>query len=146
MLTKLKRDEYLGAVKYAGEWHILALYVGEWILNYPAYDPYSSKSPTDKYRNGLWVVNETNAAEFLRAMQEHELSLTEVEKLIAEKGPEEVPLTYVVNFDEKLFVDGHPDRDIAEYVPEGWTGIEDFPTNYVPQKIKSLWQGQQEKV
>lgn len=140
MTAQLKRDEYLGAVKFQGEWHLLALYVGEWILDYPAYDPSPDDSPADNYRHGLLVVSEKNAGEFLEAMREHEMSLGEVKSLIAMQGAELVPLTYVVNFDDKLFVDGHPDRDIAEYVPEGWTGVEDFPTNYVPPEIKSLWQ------
>lgn len=138
MKKELKRDECLGAVNFNGNWHFLALYVGEWILDYPSYEPYSDKSKKN-YRNGLWIVNEKTAAEFLEAMKNEEMSQDDVRQLIKEKSEDEIPLLFVINFDERLFVDGHPDRDIAEFVPEGWKGVEDSPLKYVPASIKSIW-------
>lgn len=143
MKKDIKRDEWIGAVKAEGTWHLLALYIGEWILDYPKYDPFSDKSAEhNNYRNGMWVVDENNASEFLETMKENEISLLDVKKLVAEKGAFETPLTYVVNFDERLFVDGYPDRDITEYVPEGWNSFEDFPLKYVPDEIKAIWEAE----
>lgn len=140
MKKDLNNDEYLGAVKVEGNWHFFADFVGEWILDYPAYDPDYDPSQWDyKFRNGLLTVDETNAEEFLKAMQEQELSLDSVKKLVAEKGEDKIPLTYVVNFDERIFVDGNSERDIVEYVPVNWKGIEDTPLNYVPDEIKAVW-------
>ena len=140
MKKELDYDEYLGAVKVEGNWHFLADFVGEWILNYPAYDPdYDPSQWKYKFRNGLLVVDETNAKEFLETMREKELSFESVKKLVAEKGKDKIPLTYVIDFDECIFVDGNSERDIAEYVPRNWKGIEDFPLNYVPDEIKAVW-------
>lgn len=138
MKKELRYDEWLGAVKVESKWHLLGLHVGEWILDYPSYDPYSNKSDSN-YRNGLWIVNEMNAREFIEAMRDEELSLEDVERLVKKRGVEDAPLLYVIDFDKRLFVDGHPDRDVEEYVPQGWTGIKDFPLNYVPDEIKSVW-------
>lgn len=140
MKKELSNDEYLGAVRVNGKWHFFADFVGEWILDYPAYDPdYEPSQWSYKFRNGLLVVDETNANEFLEAMRAQELSFENVKKLVAEKGKEQIPLTYVVDFDERKFVDGNSERDIAEYVPKNWTGIEDTPLKYVPDEIKSVW-------
>ena len=140
MKKDIKRDEYLGAVKIEDQWHLLALYIGEWILDYPSYDPISDKSEeNNNYRQGLWVVDESNSKQFLQAMSNEEMSLEDIKRLVKKRGVQEVPLTYVVNFDEQLFVDGQPDRDIEEYVPANWKGIKDFPLNYVPDEIKDIW-------
>lgn len=138
MKNDVKRDEWLGAVNVDGKWHLLALYTGEWILDYPTYDPFSDKSEKN-YRKGLWVVDQKNAQEFINAMRDEELSSSDVKELVKERGVEQMPLLYVVDFEKCLFVDGHHDRDIEEYVPKGWKGIKDFPLKYVPDEIKSIW-------
>lgn len=142
MSTKeLDYDELIGAVKHKSQWRFFAGTIAEWNLDYASYDPgYDPSKSSYLFRGGLLTVDETKADAFCIAMSEHELSHDDVRSLVAEKGAEKVPLTVVVNFDEKLFVNGFYDLAIEEYVPTGWRGVFDDPLKYVPDEVRAIWQ------
>ncbi len=139
-METLLQNEHLGAVKLSMKWRIFAGYIGEWILDYPSYDPeIKDAEQRSEFRGGVLIVDEKTAEQFCGAMSEHEFTLTEIEALIKQRGAENVPLTVVVDFDNKLFVNGYYDRSIEEFVPVGWQGIFGDPLQYVPAGISSLW-------
>jgi hypothetical protein len=132
----------LGAVHLHGQWRMYAGTLGEWTLDYPAYDPSWKPSEEERmqFRNGLLRVDNDNAAEFCEALQEYEVKPEVLQNwMVNEDGG--VPLFIVVDFDKRLFVYGYtePIEPKSDYVPAGWTGIEDDPLNYVPLEISRLW-------
>ena len=143
-MKTLLKNEHLGAVKLHARWRFFAGYIGEWILDYQSYDPESNQAQwRSQFRGGLLRVDEKDAEQFCRVMSEREFTLAEVKALVEAQGPEKLPLTVVIDFDERLFVNGYYDRSIEEYVPPGWRGIFDDPLRYVPSEICSVWQTQE---
>ncbi len=73
-------------------------------------------------------------------MQPYQLSEADVRALIRLRGGNNFPLGVVVNFDEKLFVNGCSEIPLHEYVPNGWTGVEGNSYDHVPNEVRSLWE------
>lgn len=49
-------------------------------------------------------------------------------------------LTFVVNFDEKIYVSGwHDNIALQNYVPVGWCAVEGNPYEHVPLEIRELF-------
>jgi hypothetical protein len=139
-LKDLDPDDLIGAVKYKSHWRFFAGTVGEWILNYSSYDPSFDPSKSRvTFRNNLLNVDETNAEQFCEAMEPFELSSEGIEQLVRAEGSGNWPLVIALNFDDKIFINGFSEISLHEYVPTGWTAIEDNPLDYVPDNIKSLW-------
>jgi hypothetical protein len=133
-------DDIIGAVKLDSRWRFYAGTVGEWILDYLSYDPSASSRSEHPFRDGLLVVGNSNADAFCRAMQPYQLSEADVRALIRLRGGNNFPLGVVVNFDEKLFVNGCSEIPLHEYVPNGWTGVEGNSYDHVPNEVRSLWE------
>jgi hypothetical protein len=54
----------------------------------------------------------------------------------------QAPLTFVIDFDRKLWIgyQWHNDQiALTDYQPSGWTALEDNVYRYVPQEIAKLW-------
>jgi hypothetical protein len=133
-------DDLIGAVKYKGQWRFFAGIVAEWVLDYeryePGYDPVRDDTP---FRNGLLVVNENNAGEFCNVMAPYELSPSDIEQLIKKEGANHFPLSIVIDFDAKVYINGFSEIPLHEYVPSNWVAKEDNSLKYLPDNFKALW-------
>jgi hypothetical protein len=133
----------LGAVNLRGQWRLFAGSVGEWTLDYPACDPGWEPSENERleFRSGLLVVDVHNADEFCAAMQPYEVTTKTLVGWMQRVGQAAIPLTFVVDFDRRLFVHGYdePIEPRGQYIPPSWTGIVDDPLDHVPAEIKDLW-------
>jgi len=139
-MSKLKRDEYIGAVHADGIWRFFAGTLAEWILDYNTYDPnYDPNKWSGTFRNNLLRVEVNQASAFQDAMRAHELSEADIKALVKERGADKVPLTVVVDFDERQFVNSYYDLALEEYVPPGWTAVFDDPQKYIPTPVRALW-------
>jgi hypothetical protein len=131
-------DDYMGAIKIDSEWQFFYEMLSMWILDYKAYDPeYVPKS--GGWRENILKVDRDNAKEYCQAMKTKEIPVPLIPNTMSSWG-RQLRLTFVVNFDERLFINGwHDNIAIHEYVPDGWKGIEDDPYSYIPQELKTLW-------
>jgi hypothetical protein len=134
----------LGAVKLEGTWRVYAGTIGEWTLDYPAYEPESEDAPPEElqyFRSGLLRVDENNAKAFCAAMKEYEVPLDALKRWIEKEGVNNIPLLMLVDFDNRLFVHGYsePIEPTSNYIPSGWTGIVGNPLYYVSEEIRHLW-------
>jgi hypothetical protein len=144
-------DEQLGLVIYKSKLRFFLENDAWWILDYASRDPESINEDNSYYRNGMLLVDETNAEESLEVMKESEMLPEDVRRLVLEsrelmktdEDEDEFVLMFLVDFDKKLYVSGYFDfhvRPYEEFVPKGWTGILDNPVKYVGDDIKSLWE------
>lgn len=139
-VNDLHPDDLIGAVHHQGNWRLFSGTVAEWILDYPRYDPgFKSVQGEAVFRNNLLRVDETNAAEFCEAMEPYELFAEDVRRLVETGEAVNWPLMVVINFDNKVFVNGFSEVPIHEYVPAGWTAYEDIASEHVPESIRALW-------
>ncbi len=127
-------DEYVGAVKFGGIWRYFYNMLSMWILDYARYDP--EYDPADArssgWRESLLVVDTHNATDYIGALSVQEIPKEDLATTESEFGGA-VHITFVVNFDEKLFVNGwHDNIPIHEYVPVGWHSMEGDPHRYLP--------------
>lgn len=134
-------DEYIGAVKLNSEWRFFREVMSMWILDYksydPEYDPLNSNS--NGWRENLLAVDTQNAKEYCHAMKNKEIMLSQIPLTFTEFGSQ-AKLTFVVNFDEKIFVSSLYDMlAVQRYVPRGWKGLEDDSYQYIPAEFRSLW-------
>jgi hypothetical protein len=137
-------DEYIGAVKLNGKWRFFHEMMSVWILDYksydPQYDPFGPKS--NGWRKNLLVVDTDNAEAFCEVMRDKELLPEQIPQSFTEFGSRK-KLSFVVNFDEKIYINGWGDNiALHDYVPTGWQSIEDDPYEYVPPEIRALWKDQ----
>jgi hypothetical protein len=127
-------EEYVGAVLRGGVWRFFYADFGIWILDYASYD---SKDSVANWRNSLRVIDEDNADEFIDFLSKQEIPLDSLSSVQSAFGSP-AKVRFVVNFDEKMFVNGWGDNiAIHDYVPSGWKGIEDDPYLYLPTDLKS---------
>jgi hypothetical protein len=132
-------DEYIGAVKLNSEWRCFYDMLSMWILDYASYHPEYNPTPGG-WRAGLLQVDETNAQAFCNALADREILLEHIPRTVKRTSTGQQPLTFVINFDEKIFVNGWQDNiAIHEYAPQGWTAVEDDPYQYIPPELKALW-------
>jgi hypothetical protein len=137
----LEADEFIGTVKLKSEWKFFVGSLGEWTLDYDAFDPsFHLSSEKNLFRGGLTKIDETNAEKYMEAMQNYELSTNEIQQLIATQGIDEVPLMFVVDFDNRTFVNGYYDYPLEKYVPEGWKSYLGNTYEYVPENVRALWE------
>ena len=132
----------IGAVKWRSRWRYFAGTLGEWTLDYRAYDPSYTPPAGDKsFRGGLMCVDQSNADEFCAVMEPWELAPGEIADWVKHHGSESVPLVMVVDFDERLFVHGYSEsvEPKSTYLPKGWQGIEDDPYKHVPSQVAAPW-------
>ena len=132
----------LGAVKLHAKWRLYALTIGEWTLDYPAYDsePISDADKMD-FRNGMYCVDENNADEFCAAMQACEVPLDVVKHWVEQEGTSNVRITMLVDFDELRFVHGYsePVEPRSDYIPGHWTGVVGEPLDFVSEDLRRVW-------
>ncbi|MBL8160968.1 MAG: hypothetical protein JNJ61_03215 [Anaerolineae bacterium] len=132
-------EHFIGAVKLHGEWRFFHHLLIAWILNYRDYDDTYIPTESD-WRYELMKVDEKNAEAYVLFMAKNELPIAQIPFVRLGDFPMQAPLTFVVNFDERLFVNGwHDNIPIHEYIPQGWRGIEDNPYDHIPSDLSLLW-------
>jgi hypothetical protein len=134
----------VGAVKYQSKWRFFDAPVASWVLNYVSFNPKFSLLIDPKAQvvaqNRPLEVDETNAEEFLIALEEtHETDPIEIQEYILAGYEKQSQLAVVIDFDNKVYVNGYSETPLQEYIPAHWTGYEGSPLDYVPDSIKSIW-------
>jgi hypothetical protein len=132
----------IGAVKWRSRWRYFAGTLGEWALDYPAYDPAYRPSPGDAtFRGGLLRVDQSNADEFCAVMKPYELGTGTIARWVKQHGCDAVPLVMMADFDARFFVHGYtePVEPRSNYLPAGWDGVEGDPYEHVPPEVSAPW-------
>lgn len=135
-------DESLAAVKWQGQWRFFYDIDIMFLLDYRKYDP-KYRPKTDSFRLGTLIVDETNIDLWMHSMS-GELS-TEQIPYARWADDTQVQLTFVINFDVRLWVGYLWQNDQSayqEYQPDGWTAIEDDVFAYLPKEFVHLWDSQ----
>ena len=118
-IEEIDIDDLLGTVCYESKWRFFACPVAYWILDYETYDPsvfLQTKDDDDfRFRDNLYRVDDKNFPEFLEALKEFELSLSEVRSLVNFNGMNEIELSIVINYEKKIYVNGFREINIEEY-------------------------------
>lgn len=110
-----------------------------WILNYTKYDPgLGSKGLASTFRNGILNVVETEVGNFLKAIESDKITAADF-KIAVEVPVEYKKLSFFVDFDSKLFVNGFYENVEPEaYMPDDdWQGEMGYPIDYLPKELRS---------
>ena len=133
-------NDLVGVVKFNGAWRFFGGTVAEWILDYASYDPGFDPSRHDTvFRSNLLTVDESHADQFLVAMAPYELDPSSLERFIRANGSRAWPLSVMVDFDDRLYVNGFAEISLQDYLPPGWRGVEGSPLAYMPAEIRRIW-------
>ena len=89
-------------------------------------------------RNQSLVINRSNIGEYIASF-DREVSATQIKET-----SHKIPLTFVVNFDQQLFVDGSGEEGehlpLSNCIPQNWKSIVvRDPYFYVPSTVRDLW-------
>lgn len=135
----LETDELLGIIYWNSTFRLYGAWLADWILDYPTYDPgYDTYEEQKLFRGGLLVVRPDQGAEYCEVMRENEIDREELKEYLKHHASR-TPLDFYVDFSRALFVNGFHEVPIEDYVPAGWTGIEDEAMDYLPDDIKAFW-------
>jgi hypothetical protein len=131
----------LAAVKLQGRWRFFYDWETMFILNYTAYHADYVPKPGG-FRDGTLIVGEHNADVWMN-MLAGEASVDQLPLLFWEGSEVRVRLTFVIDFDSKLWVGCRWRMDqspLADYQPDGWTAIEDDLKPYLPSELRDFWE------
>jgi hypothetical protein len=138
---KLEDNYILGCVRYHGEYGLYLMPLAWWILNYAKYDP--SFNPTEEnsdFRKNILNVSDGEIDNFIQAIQEDRINLDDLMHALS-ASPENMNLSFFIDFDEKLFINGYFDNvEPEEYLPDDhWTGKLGYPIEYLPEDLKQVF-------
>ncbi|MDY0903615.1 hypothetical protein [Pedobacter sp. CFBP9032] len=132
---KFKQNFILGCIKYNNEFTLYLMPIAWWILNYVKYDPtiQLNESGFKNFRQGVLNVLDNKIQEYLDAIEEDKISNTEYINIVDNFSSEDSRITFFIDFDSKIYVNGFYDIEVKEYLPnESWKGKFDEPMNYIP--------------
>jgi hypothetical protein len=121
---------YIGCIKHNSELRFFADTLDKWILDLTDY-PFAPEERHDSI-----TVDDRTLENFLAAL-ENPVSL----ETLAQTFPKS-PLTYFIDFDRKMFVDGIRQDGfnlIYPYVPVDWIAFEADPFLFVPATVRQCW-------
>jgi hypothetical protein len=133
-------DYSLAAVKFKGRWRFFCDIEQMFLLDYTLYDSDYVPEPGG-YRDGLLIIDEHNAEQWMSALAV-EVTAAQLMHLYREGHIERVKLTFVINFDEKLWVGSMWLMDqsaLDEYQPADWLADADNVSKYLPEEIRRLF-------
>ncbi|MHB8625274.1 MAG: arsinothricin resistance N-acetyltransferase ArsN1 family A [Aggregatilineales bacterium] len=119
-------DESLAAVKFKGRWRFFHDVETMFLLDYSAFDSDYVPVPGE-FRYGTLIVDESNAEQWMNELT-HELTPQQLLHTYWRDTRRRVELTFVIDFDEKLWVGQmwHMDQSpLQDYQPDGWLTGED---------------------
>ena len=133
-MRKIDINEFIGAVKIRSKWRFFIGYPIEWVMDFQSYEPsYDPNNGKYIYRNNLLLVNENNADEFCVAMKENELTPNDAVDILNDIDYEFEGITFLIDFDNKFYVNGFFDLPFEDYIPNEWTSIFGDPEEYIPK-------------
>lgn len=135
----IEPDQYIGAVKYKNVWRLYYALLDMWVLRYEDYDgPYQPKE--SEWRYGIVNVDENNAGEYIETLSPNEISPEEIPYTYRSNNEAQEPLSFVINFDSFVFVNGWNDMlPVHTWAPSHWSRWRDSPYKYIPEKYRKLW-------
>jgi len=133
---RLKDGYQLGCIKYKEVYNTYLMPVAYWILNYTKFDPNYSPDDWDYvFRNYIYVVTDDRTDEYINAIEEDLISITELKKLNFKGG--EVSFVLYIDFDAKFLINWYLYTEIEDYLPNTeWVGKYENPINYLPEQLK----------
>ncbi|GAC1680782.1 MAG: hypothetical protein NVS9B9_31840 [Ktedonobacteraceae bacterium] len=133
-------DYSLAAVKSKGKWRFFYDIESMFLLDYTSFEDDYSPVLGD-WRYGLLVVTQDNAEQWMAALA-GELQIDQLAKTYWRDTNNRVPLTFVIDFDQKLWIGQMWKMDqspLQDYQPKGWLAKEDAVLNYLPPDIRKYW-------
>lgn len=138
---RLQEDHLLGVVKIGGGFIFFLQPVACWIMNQKKYDP--DFRPEDwlnlVFRNNIYEVNSENSSEFLEAMSDGKIDVSEIEEYLNSSDKQQMPLLFLIDFDNMNFVSAFYDIEVETYIPDDWTGKSDNPLKFLPENYSKIW-------
>lgn len=112
---------------------------GEFILDYPNYDPSFDPIEDAGYRGGLATVGPGDGFAFLHALRDGVFSVDQIEDFIERYGKDRVQPIFLVDFDRALLVTTFFEFALENYVGPDWhTDFGDL-FDHVPESIATYW-------
>jgi hypothetical protein len=133
-------DLSLAAVKFKGQWRFFYDEETMFLLDYTSYDGNYTPALGD-YRFGILIISEDNVEQWMATLA-GELTLTQLPKTYWQHTTDRVQLTFVIDFDEKLWIGQMWKMDqspLQDYQPKGWLAREDILEKYLPPEIRAYW-------
>lgn len=139
--AKLIMSEYyhIGMIKHNEQWRIFGDNGSrnKWGISFKDVSPNEIPYEIPDNRHDLLSIDASNVEQFITSFD----SEIKSEEIVSD--PATYFVTFVINFDEKVFVDGGHEEAIhfslAHYVPSDWKFVIDEPIFYVPQQTSYLW-------
>lgn len=114
--------EWIGVATHNGRAFTIKGNVGEFILDYAAYDPASvAKAEVGLYRDGLVTATTETATQFLKALHATPMTRVGIRALI-ESSQDEADLLAFIDFDARRYIHSYYDLALEDYLPKGWHG------------------------
>ena len=133
---KIDAGYFLGCIRHKDQYNFYFMPIAFWIINYSKYDPTYNPHDWDYfYRNNILIVTDDNVDSFMKAI--------DVDRITHEAlvGSDIEDITFYIDFDTKLFVNGFVEISVEEYLPVGWQGKYDDPLNYLRNECGSFLAG-----
>jgi len=134
---RLDENYIAGCIKHRNQFQFYLMPIAWWILDYQTHDPSILQQDEFNFRDGIYNVTDDKIEDYLGSISIDNISLSEM-KYIQENFAEEYSrLTFFIDFDKKEYVNGFPDIDVEEYLPdETWKGKFDWnPQKYIPDNL-----------
>ena len=141
LIQKLGNDYLLGCIKYNQVYKFYLMPVASWILNYKQYDPlYNPVQWEFVFRDNILNVTDENVSNFLMAIKQYVLDLEYLKAAWNEIPTDLKYLYFLIDFDNKLFVNAFPEIELEKYLPDNkWIGEFNDPKSNLPQILFELF-------
>jgi hypothetical protein len=128
-LENVDRNDMFAAVRLDGQLRFYVAYQPIWIMNYTSYSGGGSENDPDDwmFRNNMCVVDDSNAHQFVDAIQEYEVGSSDIQAILDRELISVIRLPVLFDFDARLYVDGTFGDELCRFVPPGWACTEDWP-------------------
>lgn len=135
----------IGAVRLNGVWRFVYGENYMFLLDYTKYDDTYNPQPT-AWRYDALIVDKSNAEAWIQSL-DGELTQDDIPntRWYIRNSLAQVKLTYVIDFDQQLWVAYDWSQDepyLPDYQPDGWNAFEGNVFDYLPPDVSALWDGQ----
>ncbi|MEO6228978.1 MAG: hypothetical protein ABJB11_09710 [Ferruginibacter sp.] len=136
---RLEEDYIPGCIKYKDEYQYYIMPIAWWILDYAKYDPSILTDDTFNFRNGVYTVTDNEIEKYLDSISVDKISVSEVKSISENFSEEYSRITFLIDFDKKLYISGFDDIEIEAYLPSSsWIGKFDWnPGNYISSNFSN---------
>lgn len=137
-LKKRLEENYIaGCIKYENSFQFYLMPIAWWILNYQTHDPTILQRDEFNFRDGIYNVTDDKVEGYLNSISIDNISFSKMKYIQDNFSKEYSRITFYIDFDNKEYVNGFPDIEVEEYLPdETWKGIFDWnPAKYLPDNL-----------